>query len=101
MLGSDMTRSPVLGSLTTRGLVCLYCSAMSGEMFALKAPVPKPRVMTPSIKGAMDLPLASTVGRAETIKRMWPTMEKAMAMKMVLNRPRYSSAMMAPMIGVV
>jgi hypothetical protein len=38
---------------------------------------------------------------AEMMSRMWPRIEKAMAMKMVLKRPRYSSAMMAPMMGVV
>ena len=70
-------------------------------MFALKAPVPKPRIMTPRMNGAIALPLARTVGSAEIIKRMWPTIENAIAMKMVLKRPRYSSAMMAPMIGVV
>jgi len=84
MLGSEMTRSPVLASITTRGLVWRYCSAMSGEMLALKAPVPKPRVRTPRMKGAIALPLVRTLGIAETTSRIWPTMEKAMAMKMVL-----------------
>ena len=101
MLGSEMTRSPVLGSLMTRGLVWRYCSAISGEMLALNAPVPKPRVMTPRMKGPIALPLVSTGGMAEMMSKIWPKIEKAMAMKMVLKRPRYSSAMMAPIMGVV
>ena len=101
MFGSEMTRSPVLSSMTTRGFVCLYCSAIRGEMFALKAPVPKPRMMTPRMNGAIALPLSRTVGRAEMTSRMCPMIEKPIAMKMVLNLPRNSSAIMAPMIGVV
>lgn len=70
MLGSEMTRWPVLGSIMTRSFVCLYCSAIRGEMLALKAPVPKPRTMTPRMKGAIAFPLSRTVGRAEMMSRM-------------------------------
>lgn len=70
MLGSEMTRAPVLGSMITRGLLWRYCSAIKGEMLALKAPVPKPRVMTPRMNGPMALPLVKTEGMAEMMSRM-------------------------------
>jgi hypothetical protein len=101
MLGSVITLSPVFLSTTTLGLLCLYCSAISGLIFALNAPVPKPSIITPRMKGPIAFPLVNTEGIAEMTSRTWPKMENAMAMKMVLKRPKYSSAMMAPMMGVV
>ena len=100
MFGSEMTRSPVFGSLITRSLVWRYCSAMRGEIFALKAPVPNPRVMTPRMNGTMAFPLVKTAGIAEMISKIWPRIEKAMAINIVLKRPRYSSAMIAPLKSV-
>ena len=70
MLGSVITLSPVFASTITLGLLCMYCSAIKGLMLALKAPVPKPSRIRPSMNGAIALPLVNTVGIAETMSKM-------------------------------
>jgi hypothetical protein len=49
----------------------LYCSAMRGEMFDLKPPVPIPMITSPTEKIAMEAPgLVMTWGIAEKMRRM-------------------------------
>ena len=69
MMGSTMTRSPDLVR-PMKSLVRLYCSAMSGEMFALKPPVPRPMMMIATRKHAREPWLLSmTPGTAEITRR--------------------------------
>ena len=73
MMGSTMTRSPDLVR-PMKSLVRLYCSAMSGEMFALNPPVPTPIVTIATTKHA-SAPCGwlITPGTADTMSSVCPS----------------------------
>lgn len=67
----------------------------------LKAPVPIPIMIRPTMKAAIALlGLVMTFGEAEETRTRWPTREKPMPAKMVLKRPQCASARYAPKRGI-
>lgn len=115
--GSTMTRSPVFRVLTYVR-VSLYCSAIRGDMFDLVLLIPQPEgpfgreayLNPPAPHPKMTRPTekhpkapdgwAMTGGSAEIIRITWPRSAKPMESWIVLSRPRNSSAIQAPRIGV-
>jgi hypothetical protein len=99
-----MTRSPFL-VVITKSFVRLYCSATSGDMFALNKPVPipsrqkagvyeslgnkpKPIMTRARAKAPIALSCSITPGTAETMSTMCPISAITTATQMVLNRPQ-------------
>lgn len=79
-----MTRSPE-GSVLTSRVICLYCSAIRGEMLDLNPPTPTPMTTRPRAKQATEqLGFVMTHGVAAMMRMMWPTNATAIAIAMVL-----------------
>jgi hypothetical protein len=93
-----MTRSPDF-VVVTNILVRLYCSAIRGEILALKPPVPNPVTRREMPKMATALFFSMTPGTEEIIMMMWPRRAMAIETLMVLNRPQCVSATYAPKSG--
>jgi hypothetical protein len=94
-----MTRSPDF-VVVTNILVRLYCSATSGEMLALKPPVPSPVTTSEMAKAATAPFFSMTPGTEEMTIMMWPRRAMAIETQMVLNRPQCVSATYAPKSGM-
>jgi hypothetical protein len=66
-------------------------------MLDLKRPVLNPVMINAMRNAAIEFLLSSIIpGTAERMRMMWPTRAMATATQIVLNRPRYVSAIHAP-----
>lgn len=92
MAGSTRTCSPE-PSVLTRRCLSVICSAIRGEMFDLKTPVPRPMTMMAITSTPYDAEeFEMTEGMAQMMRRMCPMMAIPMATQIVLNRPQTASA---------